>query len=95
MQVGIRELKAHLSELVDHAARGEVIVVTERGKPVAQLSPHHPTELPARLTELVRQGAVILASKPLVLPRRGARMHAGHSLGDVVIEERRNDRLLR
>jgi prevent-host-death family protein len=38
MQVGIRELKAHLSEYVGKAASGEHIVVTDRGRPVAQLS---------------------------------------------------------
>ena len=37
MNVGIRELKAHLSEYVGKAAEGENIVVTDRGKPVAQL----------------------------------------------------------
>ena len=38
MNVGIRELKAHLSEYVRRAEAGEHIVVTDRGKPVAQLS---------------------------------------------------------
>ncbi len=38
MNVGIRELKAHLSEYVGKAAAGERIIVTDRGKPVAQLS---------------------------------------------------------
>lgn len=38
MQVGIRELKARLSEYVAKAAAGEHIVVTDRGKPVAQLA---------------------------------------------------------
>ena len=35
--VGIRELKAKLSEYVNRAASGEQIVVTSRGKPVARL----------------------------------------------------------
>ncbi|MXY79781.1 MAG: type II toxin-antitoxin system prevent-host-death family antitoxin [Chloroflexi bacterium] len=38
MNVGIRELKARLSEYVGKAAAGERIIVTDRGKPVAQLS---------------------------------------------------------
>ena len=37
MNVGIRELKAHLSEYVRRAAGGEHILVTDRGKPVARL----------------------------------------------------------
>lgn len=37
MNVGIRELKARLSEYVRKAARGEQILVTDRGRPVARL----------------------------------------------------------
>ena len=39
MEVGIRELKAHLSELIGQASAGESIVVTDRGRPVARLVP--------------------------------------------------------
>lgn len=37
MDVGIRELKARLSEYVDRAARGEIVRVTDRGVPRAVL----------------------------------------------------------
>ena len=37
MNVGVRELKQHLSEYLDRAAAGEAIVVTERGVPKVQL----------------------------------------------------------
>lgn len=40
MQVGIRELKAKLSEYVRAASGGEVVIVTERGRPVARLTPY-------------------------------------------------------
>jgi prevent-host-death family protein len=39
MNVGIRELKAHLSEYVARAAGGEEVVVTDRSRPVARLVP--------------------------------------------------------
>ena len=39
MQVGIRELKRRLSAWVARAANGEVIRVTDRGKPRAVLGP--------------------------------------------------------
>jgi prevent-host-death family protein len=39
MDVGVRELKAKLSEYVAAAAAGEDIVVTDRGRPVARLVP--------------------------------------------------------
>lgn len=37
MTVGVRELKANLSEYLARAARGEEIVVTDRSRPVARL----------------------------------------------------------
>lgn len=39
MDVGIRELKAHLSEYVARVAGGEVFTVTDRGEPRALLTP--------------------------------------------------------
>jgi prevent-host-death family protein len=37
--IGLRELRQNASELVRRAERGEVIVVTVSGRPVAQLGP--------------------------------------------------------
>jgi prevent-host-death family protein len=37
MDVGVRELKQHLSEYLDRAARGEIITVTEHGRPKVQI----------------------------------------------------------
>jgi prevent-host-death family protein len=39
MDIGIRELKQHLSEYLERAARGETIRVTDRGQPKAILGP--------------------------------------------------------
>lgn len=39
MNVGIRELKQHLSEYLDRAAAGESVQVTERGVPKVQIVP--------------------------------------------------------
>ena len=41
--VGIRELRQNPAPAVDAAARGQVVVVTDRGRPVAQLSPFQVT----------------------------------------------------
>jgi len=51
--VGVRELKQRLSEYLDRAERGEVVRVTERGRPKALLGP-----LPgrARVQEGVAEG---------------------------------------
>lgn len=38
-RVGVRELRQRASELLRRVERGEVIEITDRGRPVAQLSP--------------------------------------------------------
>ena len=59
--VGIRELKARLSEYLERAAAGETIVVTARGRAKAELRPLSPD---ARIDELIRQGRVTPARRP-------------------------------
>jgi len=51
--VGVRELKQRLSEYLDRAERGELVRVTDRGRPKALLGP-----LPgrARIDEGVAEG---------------------------------------
>ena len=39
MDVGIRDLKSKLSEHLKRAAAGEIITVTDRGRPIATLGP--------------------------------------------------------
>lgn len=68
MDVGVRELKQHLSQYLDLAERGELIRVTERGRPKAMLAP-----LPGRfrLEEGVAEGWISPGSSaPLTSVRR-------------------------
>ncbi|MBI1981564.1 MAG: type II toxin-antitoxin system prevent-host-death family antitoxin [Methylocystis sp.] len=37
--VTVAEAKAHLSELVERAAKGETTCVTRRGRPIAKIAP--------------------------------------------------------
>jgi prevent-host-death family protein len=39
ISVGVRELRQRASELLRRVERGEVIEITDRGRPVAQLGP--------------------------------------------------------
>lgn len=55
MDVSVRELKARLSEMLDRAERGELLRVTDRGKPKALLGPL-PGKL--RIEEGIKQGWV-------------------------------------
>ena len=47
-QIGLFEAKTNLSSLVDRVIKGETIILSKRGKPVAVLSPYLETneELP-------------------------------------------------
>jgi prevent-host-death family protein len=37
--IGLREAKAHLSELIDRVEHGETLTLTRHGKPVARIVP--------------------------------------------------------
>lgn len=58
--VGVRELKNSLSEQLRRVKRGAEIIVTERGKAVARLSPVR--EAPAWALAMAGRGELILGS---------------------------------
>lgn len=58
-QASVAELKARLSEYLAAARRGEDVIVTDRGRPVARLSGlDAERQLEARVSELVRAGVM-------------------------------------
>lgn len=85
--VGVRELKSRLSAYLSQVRKGERFVVTDRGRPVAILSPAAETVSDLRLEAILRSG---LAKWGGGKPRGSARppRSRGRSLADIVIEER-------
>ena len=89
----ISNLKAKLSEYVAWVKRGEEVLVTERGKPVARLVPVAPdTAEDERIQALVKRGVVrpgtgdmrdLLPHLPVCRVREGAVLEA--------LEEERRD----
>jgi prevent-host-death family protein len=59
--VGARELKTRLGGYLREVQRGKVLTITERGFPVARLSPILPSEegLDAVLDDLAMQGLIL------------------------------------
>jgi prevent-host-death family protein len=55
MKVSVRQLKDHLSEHLRKVQRGQSIVVTSHGKPVARLSPV-PNELGSGIKRMLDEG---------------------------------------
>lgn len=84
-EVGIRALKQNASAVVARAAAGEIITITDRGRPVARLTP-----IPkSRLQEMIGSGLARPAKKSILdLPERSP----GPSLSAEIIREREEDR---
>ena len=84
MDVGVRELKQHLSEYVRRAASGETVRVTDRGVPVAVLAPIAATD---PLGAAIDDGLV----RPALANRRvggGVRAKAARRVADALNEDR-------
>lgn len=73
----VAEIKARLSEFLAAARAGDDVVITERGRPIARLTGLGPEAADARMTELIRAGAVRPARR---LPGTGR--HAPAALDD-------------
>ena len=86
--VGIRELKAHLSRHLRRVRSGARLVVTERGRSIATISP---IEAPADIAwahRLVAEGRAHWGGgKPVGSPRP-ARVTEGRTVSDAVLEDR-------
>ncbi len=87
MDVGIRDLKAHLSDYIDGVAKGRSLTVTKRGKPVARIVSTNNAK--NGIDGMVEAGMLELATKPLVLPEPIKASGSGKSASDLVIEGRR------
>ena len=91
-RVGIRKLKNRLSKYVARARKGQTIVVTDRGEPVAKLGPvASSAEPPKTIDDLLRvlaaQGHIRLATAPFA-PGKPARAK-GKPASQMIIEDRR------
>jgi prevent-host-death family protein len=90
--VGIKELKNRLTYYIRLAKKGEELVVTERGKPVALIqalrSATDVTTLEAKLARLAAQGAATLPDRQPSRSLKAARVR-GTPVSRIILEERR------
>ncbi len=84
MEVGIRELRAHLSRYIEQVHDGEDIVVTDRGVPVARIVPMNGER---KIDRLIAAGLVRPAPKPKGPPPRPVKTDG--TVSDLVAEQRR------
>jgi prevent-host-death family protein len=89
--IGIRQLRDGLTRYLARVRRGERLVITDRGTPVAALAPHRradATTRSARVAAMLSSGHVSPAQRPF--PRRPPLVRGrGTRLSDVVSDDRR------
>ncbi len=90
MEVGVRDLKTHLSAYLERVRSGETVIVTTRGKPVARLAPVETIELPAAVEALREAGRLRGGRRPVTFSAP-VRMTPGQSIVAEIMEERERD----
>lgn len=88
VQVGVREMKARLSEYLRRVKKGESIEITEHGKAVARIEPASRTypEL-EKVWGMVREGFVSWNGKKPVFPKKRYQIK-GKPISETILEDR-------
>ena len=91
VSTGVRELKNNLSKYLDYVKKGEVVLVTERGRPIARMikEPLAERSLGETLRPLITNGLVKIPRRPRRKRIPRAVQLPGKLLSDIVIEDRR------
>ena len=84
--VGVRDLRDHLSAYLERVKDGEMITITEHGRPVARLVRDEP--LSPHMLKLVADGTLTLPTKPLPRWEDIPRVRYDGSIQDLIDEVR-------
>ncbi|MBA3288432.1 MAG: type II toxin-antitoxin system prevent-host-death family antitoxin [Acidimicrobiia bacterium] len=83
-EVGVRELRDHLSRYLEQVQAGDEVIVTERGRAIARVVPINGERT---IDKLIRQGLVTPARQRH--RRRPVPLHAQGPVSDLVADQRR------
>jgi prevent-host-death family protein len=84
MEVGVRELRNHLSRYLERVRGGEEVVVTDRGHAIARVLPIGGARV---LDRLIAEGVVSPAAQPK--RRAGKPIKSSGKVSDLVADQRR------
>lgn len=85
VEVGVSELRDQLREYLDRAAKGEEVIITDRGTAVARIVP---IEQPRPYDRLVAEGTIELSNaEKRTRPKK--RVEADGSVSELVADQRR------
>ncbi len=93
MKVGLREANQRFSRTMQAVRRGEEVLLTERGRPIAVIKPiarGEPEDDAAALRDLIDAGLVVAAPEPGPMPAPGWRPVAvtGKPISETITEDR-------
>ena len=90
-EIGVRELKQSLSEVLRAVGQGEHVRVTSRGKALADIVPAGEAAVDDRLRQLVLKGRVVLPTRGR--PAKASRMaKSDRSATAAVLADRESER---
>jgi prevent-host-death family protein len=90
MELGVRALKGgELSRAIKRASRGEEVVVTDRGRPVARIVAYQPGGVPPQIAALVESGGIEYRAPLLDGDGPVAMTPGAKTAVDFVLEQRR------
>jgi prevent-host-death family protein len=87
VKVGVRDLRQNLSQYVNIARAGQAVVITERGKAIAQLVPAG-ADMEERVQALQAAGMIRWRGGKLAMTRPVARLRGKRQVSDLVVEMR-------
>lgn len=86
--VRLQELKNNLSRYLASVRNGEVVVVTEHGRPIARIEPVNGSTGRKPLEELAAKGLIRLPTRPRDTDVPAPLKVGGKPLSEMVIEDR-------
>ncbi len=86
-KVGVRELKARLSEYLRRVKTGETLIITEHGKTVGRIVPAG-QPLALRLESMLESGSLVWSGKRTRPMAPVARVRGKRTVSDLLIENR-------
>jgi prevent-host-death family protein len=84
MEVGVRELRDHLSRYLNRVREGDEVVITDRGRAIARVVPVGSERV---LDRLIAEGIVTPARRPK--RRAGKPIKTKGTVSDLVADQRR------
>ncbi|HXI17949.1 MAG TPA: type II toxin-antitoxin system prevent-host-death family antitoxin [Chloroflexota bacterium] len=87
--VGVRELREHLSRVLEEVRAGQSVTVTHHGEPVASIEPVR-ASVPEGLRRLLASGKVTWSGKPLrhMQPAVSLMDDGGPTVSDILLAQR-------